>query len=286
MAGSLELQSPQEQQFHALIVGGGICGLATAVAILLAGSKCTVFETVDEVREVGAGLQITPNGTRLLEKWGLFSELRNQATEPETFSMYRYDGRILAHRENYDQEIKTRYGSPIWCLHRADLQRALLCRAKQLGAQVRFGAHIQSVDQDNLAVTLNTGETVLGDIIVAADGLRSSTRTFIIEKSLAPEPTGDLAYRILLDAANIQEPELKKWLRTTGIHIWVGPGVHAVAYSIKGGRWLNLVLCVPDDLPQSVARAKGNLEEMRRLFVGWDSMSVVCHERSRLSSDP
>ncbi|MCJ1351491.1 MAG: hypothetical protein MMC33_001475 [Icmadophila ericetorum] len=80
----------------------GICGLAADISTALGGNKVTVFEAVAELEEVGAGLQITPNGTRLLRAWGLQEQLIGKATPPETFSMYRYDGRLLAHRDQYD----------------------------------------------------------------------------------------------------------------------------------------------------------------------------------------
>lgn len=143
-------------------------------------------------------------------------------------------------------------------------------RAVELGVNLRLGTRVADVDFDAAAVVLESGERVQGDVVLAADGLWSGTRSKFMGRAVPPKPTGDLAYRILLDAGEIEDPELREWITEPAIHIWIGPETHAVGYSIQGGRMYNMVLLVPDDLPEEVARQKGDLEEMRRLFVGWD----------------
>lgn len=275
----LRLASP-EPPLHLLIIGGGLCGLSAAISARLAGQHATVLESVSAFREVGAGLQVTPNGTRLLRAWGLADVLGPKAAIPEFFRMYRYTGKVLAERTMYSSEIGGLYKAPIWCLHRSDLQLAMAERAKELGAVVRLGCKVTGVDAGEerrqneqvagMSVSLEGGEVVRGDIVLAADGVWSQTRQELIGINIQPKPTGDLAYRILLDREKIRDDKLRAWLDNPGINIWVGPEMHAVGYSIKGGRWLNLVLLVKDNLPEGVMKAEGNLAEMRALFQEWD----------------
>jgi salicylate hydroxylase len=123
-----------------------------------------------------------------------------------------------------------------------------------------------------VGVRIEGGEELRGDIVLGADGVWSETRKELLGTDVRPKPTGDLAYRILLDRETIADDMLKPWLDTPGINIWVGPEVHAVGYSIKGGRWLNLVLLVKDDLPDDVMKSEGDLAEMKAIFRDWDPM--------------
>ena len=259
---------------HVLIIGAGICGLGAAISLALEGHQVSVFESAPQLHTVGAGIQITPNGVRILRRWGVAEELASKAPAPETLSIIRFDGlRELAHRSNYREEIQSRYGEPIWCLHRIHLQKALATRAEKLGVRISFNSPVRDVDFDRPSIICENTYTEAGDLIVAADGLWSSTRSYFSGKSVLPQPTGDLAYRITLTADQVTgDTELWDTITRPGIRIWLGPGAHAVAYSLPGGEILNVVLIVPDDLPHNVAKAEGDLEEMVKLFEGWDPL--------------
>lgn len=252
-----------------LIIGGGLCGLATGIAVRLAGHDVTIVEMVASLEEVGAGIQLTPNGSRLLRAWGVQIAWNDT---PKVFEMRRFDGRPLARRSEYGQEIEQRYGSPLLCLHRADLQRGLEQRARELGVTIRLGAQATRIESGCGEVKLQSGESIQSDIVVAADGLWSTSRSALMSPPPLPQPTGDLAYRISVDRESIQDIALRRKFAQSGIHIWVGPDVHAVAYSVRGGTTINLVLCVPDTLPANIPKAQGDLAEMHALFDGWDPM--------------
>ncbi|KAL8792762.1 MAG: hypothetical protein Q9195_004649 [Heterodermia aff. obscurata] len=264
----------QPSSLHVLIIGAGLCGLGAAISIALNGNRASVFECVPKLHEVGAGLQITPNGVRILREWGIANELTSKAAVPETLTMIRYDGsKVLAHRQCYDTELENQYGEAIWCLHRVDLQKALARRAKELGVRLSFGCRITSVDFAEPAIVFENGQVEKGDMVIAADGLWSSTRSSFLGRSLLPKPTGDLAYRITLRADQVKHDiELHNIISSPSIRIWMGPQAHAVAYSLLGGEILNVVLLVRDDLPPNVAKAEGDLAEMTRLFEGWDPL--------------
>ena len=129
------------------------------------------------------------------------------------------------------------------------------------------------LDFDKPSVRLETGEELHADLIVAADGLWSKCREkFLASKGTAdhPLPTGDLAYRIVLKLDEVNDPELKDWISQPSCQFWIGPRSHVVAYSLRDGQMFNIVLLVPDDLPENVARQPGSLDEMRALFTDWD----------------
>lgn len=264
-----------------LIIGGGLCGLATAISVTLSGHSATILEASDGQHEFGAGLQSSPNGTRLYQRWGIEDILRPITSAPRVLEIRDFDGDVLARRENYDKEIKERYGHPLWTLHRVDLQYALIQRAKALGVNIKFASRVIDIHVAKIrpSARLENGEEYHGDLLVVADGVWSALSSQVLGRPVAPEPTGDMAYRITLDGASVtDDDELSAWMRTPRIQIWVGPRAHAVAYSVRDSSQLNVVLLVKDDFEASAkareARRAGDVAEMRHMFEDWDPLLV------------
>ncbi|KAH5846839.1 hypothetical protein HBI91_214770 [Parastagonospora nodorum] len=234
-----------------------------------------VLEGARELAEIGAGLQLTPNATRLLQNWSVYDTIRGQVCEPVTLIVHNYRGKILAHEENFDANIRRKYGAPFSDCHRVDLQQALVKRAKELGVVVVLNAKVTNVDfgsttGDRARVKTSEGQKYDADLIVGADGLWSSCRSTMLGRNDPPLPTGDLAYRIVLKIDQISDPKLREMVQPPACRFWAGPDAHVVAYSLRGGNMYNVVLLVPDDLEEGVARTEGNLNEMKKLFEGWD----------------
>ncbi|ROW06809.1 hypothetical protein VMCG_04122 [Cytospora schulzeri] len=264
-------QSKSPIKLDVVVVGAGISGLATAISTALSGHNVTVFESAKELLEIGAGIQITPNSTRILQRWALPDHLWHAAAEPASLSVHRYTGELLAHEENFDKNIRRKYQAPFLDMHRVDLQLSLYERAKQLGVQFRLGEKADSIDVDAAELTTASGHKATADIIVAADGLWSKTAAFFRGRKSSPLPTGDLAYRLVLNLEDVaDDPELSAWVSNPTLHFWIGPGTHVVGYSMRKGKIFNLVLLCPDDLPEGVSRQPGDLQEMKALFTDWD----------------
>lgn len=274
MSGSgTQSNKPASFQLHLVVVGAGLAGLAAAISTRLEGHRVTVLEKTTRLEEVGAGLQVTPNASRLFHHWGVFDELSSKAAVPSYLAVRRYDGtRILAHEDRYQEKILERYGAPFWDLHRADLQETLVRRARSLGVDIRLGFDVQHVDFQRAAVVAQDGQKVQGDLVLGADGLWSRTRSFLLQQQLTPTPTGDLAYRIILNLEDIKDPELRDLVSNPSVNFWIGPESHVVGYSLRQGRMYNLVLLRPDDLPEHVSRSAADVDEMRKLFEPWDPM--------------
>ncbi|CRK17179.1 FAD-dependent monooxygenase OpS4 like protein [Verticillium longisporum] len=261
-------QSPV--QLDVIVVGAGLAGLATAISISLSGHKVTVFESTQELLEVGAGLQLTPNCTRILQQWQMPDKLWESAAEPTSLFVHRYSGKVLAMESDFHKNTRRKYDAPFLDMHRVDLQLSLFERAKALGVRFEMGHKVDDIDFDLVQVTSKSGLKAKADLIVAADGLWSRSRTLFNKKGDLPRPTGDLAYRVVLDLEQVTDPELRLWISNPAVHFWIGPGAHAVGYSVRAGRMYNIVLLVPDDLPLGVSRQAGSVEEMRALFGDWD----------------
>ncbi|KAF2212642.1 hypothetical protein CERZMDRAFT_111727 [Cercospora zeae-maydis SCOH1-5] len=257
------------------VVGAGISGLCTAISCALTGHRVLVVEGARDLAEIGAGFQITPNGSRVFKHFGILEKLEPQAAEPRSLIVRRWqDGKILSHTENYGEEMRRKYGAPFWDLHRVDVQRTLAERANELGVQIRLEARVEDVDFENAKIMLKGGEILQADLLVGADGLWSICRQKFLamqgKKEDAPLPTGDLAYRIVLNLEDVEDPQIRDIISNPSAQFWIGPEAHVVAYSIRNGKMFNIVLLVPDDLPPDVARQAGSTDEMRAIFKNWD----------------
>lgn len=256
-----------------IIVGAGLGGLAAAISTKLENPShnVLVLEAAKELAEIGAGLQVTPNATRLLKQWGLGPRLEKTSSSPEIFTIHRYsDGQVLGQRDNFGAEMLSKYGSHFWDMHRADLQLAMYERAVEVGVEFQFGAIVTRHDLNTPAVTLSDGEWIEGDLIIAADGLWSRCRQSFLAQPSPPLPTGDLAYRVVLRVDDIEDLELRSFFKTPRVALWAGPDCHVISYPLKGNSLINVVLLVPDNLPEGVAKVAGDLAEMHKLFADWD----------------
>ncbi|KAI1775777.1 FAD/NAD(P)-binding domain-containing protein [Hypoxylon cercidicola] len=260
-------------QLHVIIVGAGLGGLGAAIAILLAGHKVTVLESASEIGEIGAGIQVLPNSSRILISWGLEEKLVKHATMPRYVKMIGWKGNLLSRMDLH--AYADVLGTPFWDFHRANLHRCLLDRAIELGAQLHVRSRVQTIKyaQDGLTATavLNDGRNMSADLIVGADGISSHLREVLLGKPDPPLPTGDLAYRLLINAKDmLADPDLQHFIQNPQVNYWIGPDAHAVNYVLRGGELFNMVLLVPDDMPEAAMTVDGNVEEMQALYKDWD----------------
>ena len=256
------------------IIGAGLAGLAASISISLSGHRVTVLEGASRLAEIGAGLQITPNASRLLAHWGLLEKAESVAAIPTVLAVHRYsDGKVLAETREFDTDVREKYGAPFIDMHRVDLQRMLFERAEELGVCVRLGVRVAKIEHEDQRprVILQDGSVEECDLVVGADGLWSKCMESLLGRREDPKPTGDLAYRIVLGIDQLDDDaELYNLVKNPECHFWAGPDSHVVGYSVRRGEMYNLVLLCPDDLPADVSRRPGSTEEMKALFTGWD----------------
>ena len=217
-----------------LVAGGGIGGLAAALAARKAGWEAQVFEQADALSEAGAGIQLGPNVTRILGEWGLLrGEFAARASRPSRLLVRdALTGAQLGQLPFSDFE--SRYGAPYLTVHRVDLQATLLRAAEAAGVRLHTGRKVGEIVEIGRGVRVETlpGPAVEGEALVGADGLWSTVRTFVAG-SEAPRVSGHLAYRGLVPGVRQQE-----------VTVWLAPAMHLVTYSVRGGECLNVVCVV------------------------------------------
>ncbi|KAK4688408.1 hypothetical protein P7C73_g1701, partial [Tremellales sp. Uapishka_1] len=249
-------------QLHIIIVGAGLGGLASAISCSLAGHAVTVLEAAVKLGEVGAGIQLTPNVTRLMKRWGLFPRLEPLAVEPRSIYFRRWSTGEAIGLTRLVPDFEQAFGSPYWVVHRAHLHEALLDRAKELGAAV----HVNSRTRET---------TYSADLILGCDGLKSVTRShFLNGNDPGPSPSPYCAYRATVPMELLKaDPELAPLVEHADLSVWIGDRRHVMSYPINGGKTFNMVLSHPDTTPAGkewTADPAETLEEMRQNYKGWD----------------
>lgn len=279
---------------YALIAGGGIGGLAAAVACTRAGWGARLYEQASAFSEVGAGIQLGPNATRVLGSWGLESALARVAAVPRQLRIRSaLDGAELG-LLRLGAAFSARYGAPYLTIHRADLQGLLLEAARQAGVYLRLKSRASSVRvvPDAVRLRINDDHEVQAEAVIAADGVWSEVRAQVFGND-GPVSTGHLAYRTLA-----LQQELPSALRSQDVTVWLGPRLHVVVYPVKAGEQLNVVAIVQgrsqgpaQDWDQGAALADLHtamgplclpLQELIRAMPGWRLWAL--HDRPPMRS--
>ncbi|RUP08741.1 FAD-dependent monooxygenase [Hyphomicrobium sp.] len=243
---------------NALVAGAGIGGLAAAIALAARGIDVHVCERRSEFPEEGAGIQIGPNGSRILRDLGVEKFLETKIASPAALSVRDgATGRELTQLP-LGSWIAERHGAPYWTAHRRDLHIALRARADaEPRITITRGTGIVSFEnrRDGIRATAANGETFDAAVLIAADGLWSGLRDQISGSRKSDLiPVGKTAFRSVVPAAHLP-PELVP----NAVHIWLSPGAHVVHYPVSGGEDIALVVIADD-----VTRVEG-----------WDSPIVA-----------
>jgi salicylate hydroxylase len=233
-------------KLHVVVVGAGLGGLACAIACRQHGLKVTVLERTDEIRPVGAGIQLPSNASKIMRRLGLSDQLtQHGAVLVQNHTLRSYmSGEILA-RKTAGPTMARDYGGAWMVIHRAAYQQLLLDEAIRLGTNLRTGCEVVRVEEMQNAVFLHTGEKVVGDVIIGADGLWSFLRSVVLGVQSLPSETGDLAYRGTFTAAQLQatgDMAIQELLEESDVQVWLGPDKHVVFYPLNGKDEYNLVL--------------------------------------------
>jgi 2-polyprenyl-6-methoxyphenol hydroxylase-like FAD-dependent oxidoreductase len=248
------------------IAGAGIGGLTAALALATKGFRVVVLEKAERLEEVGAGLQLSPNASRVLIDLGLKPRLAARAVVPEAVSIMsaRAGGEIA--RLPLGEAATQRAGAPYWVIHRADLQAGLLAEAKaHPDIELRLGCQFEdaTAHAKGLTVVQRSGNHRQQDValaLIGADGVWSTVRHQLFPHAGA-QFSGLIAWRGTLEAR-----QLPRELTAARVQLWMGPDAHLVAYPISAGRQINVVAVVPGTWNRPGWSTEGSAAEVKNAF--------------------
>ena len=249
---------------HLLVVGGGIGGLAAALALARLGLRVTLLEQASEIGEIGAGIQLGPNAFAALDALGVGENARGRAVfTDELIMMDAVDASVVG-RFPVGQAFRARFGNPYAVIHRADIHTSILEGVRGSDRiQFHTSTKVVRIEQDASSVTAidQHGQRFTADALVAADGVRSVARDIFFGDT--PRVSGHVVYRAVVPLA-----DMPRDLRVNAPVVWAGPNCHLVHYPLRGGSEYNLVVTFHSRQQEQWSVTDGSKEEVLSYFQG------------------
>jgi 3-hydroxybenzoate 6-monooxygenase len=258
--------SDKQSDLPVLVSGGGIGGLAAALALVRQGFQVQVFEQAPEIGEIGAGIQLGPNAFHAFDALGVGDKARGRAVYTDYMVMHDALDETLVGKIETGEPFRKRFGNPYAVIHRADIHGSLLEGAVETG-RVQFftNTRIEKIEQDEAAKTVTAidqnGKRWLGQALIGADGGKSVVRAQYVNDP--PRVTGHVVYRAVVDKADF--PDDLKW---NAASLWAGPKCHLVHYPLRGGEQYNVVVTFHSRQQEQWGVTDGSKEEVESYFQG------------------
>jgi salicylate hydroxylase len=252
------------QQLPVIVAGGGIGGLAAALALVRQGFAVAVLEQAPEIGEIGAGIQLGPNAFHAFDALGVGDKARGRAVYTDYMVMHDALDEYQVGKIPTGEAFQKRFGNPYAVIHRADVHLSLLEGAQETG-KVEFitSTRVERIAQDDAGVTVfcTNGKSYLGQALIGADGGKSVVRQLYVND--APRVTGHVVYRAVVDKKDF--PVDLQW---NAASIWVGPNCHLVHYPLRGGEQYNVVVTFHSRKQEEWGVTDGSKEEVLSYFQG------------------
>lgn len=249
-----------------LIAGAGIGGLTAALCLQKAGNEVTVFEQSSRFAEVGAGLQCGANALRVMDHLDLLESIEAVAVAPERADFRDHKTGATIYSATFGAAYRQKYGAPYLHIYRPDLHHILHSNFVARGGTVRLGTRVERFTEssEEVEVGLQDGDIEHGDVLIAADGIKSALRAQIVGNR-EPRFTGNVAWRGVLPANVLPEGFMDKIVSN-----FVGPGKHMVIYYLRQQQLVNFVAVLEDKQWQEQSwTTKAPWEELKSAFKGW-----------------
>ncbi len=272
---------------HLAVVGGGIGGLAAALAVARSGHRVTVVERAARFGEIGAGLQLAPNASLALEELGVLDAVQRSAVAPPRLVMAdALTGEQITALDLCGDSYRSRFKHPYLVTHRTDLHGALLAACQEHPSiSLRTGHTVTDAVQTSAEVRLHFAETperLAADAVVAADGLRSRLRQILVDDG-APVCSKYVAYRGALPVSSMTG-SMAQHATTESVIVWAGPRMHLVQYPVRRGELYNQVAVFESDHYTPGSDDWGTEAELEERFAGTcdavrDALPLVARDR-------
>jgi salicylate hydroxylase len=252
---------------HVIVIGGGIGGLSAALALLRRGIDVTVYEQSPELKEVGAGIQVSSNGSRVLYAWGLEEALAGVQVTPAGREIRHWGTGETWNWFTLGAASIRRYGTPHLMLHRGDLHGILADAVRALKADaIRLGRRCVGIAQsgERVEARFDGGEAVHAAFVLGADGIHSNVRKSLFGAD-APQFTGVVAWRGIVPMDRLP-PHISRPVGTN----WLGPRGHVLHYPVRRGELMNFISFVErDDWRIESWTIEGTTGELADDYRGW-----------------
>ncbi len=258
-------------EYPVIIAGAGVAGLVTALALHRQGVSFHLYEQVSELAEVGAGLQLSPNGTRVLIELGLEDAMREVVCEAERKEVRHGISGQTWKLFDLGRDCLERFGSPYWFVHRGDLQQVLLKALRKQAPHaltVGLGVHSAIPQGDHVRVQLSDGRSVKASVVLGCDGVHSRLRSAMVPNDPV-QFTGLMAWRGLVPMDRLP-PHLRVTEHQAVGTNWVGPGAHVITYPLRRAQLMNVVGIIErDDWRHESWNQTGTHDELLADFAAW-----------------
>lgn len=247
-----------------LVAGGGIGGLAAALALVRQGFAVKVLEQAAQLGEIGAGIQLGPNAFSAFDALGIGEKARSRAVYTDEMVMHDALDETLVGRIPTGEAFRQRFGNPYAVIHRADVHMSLLEGVRESGlVALLTSTAVQRVEQDETGVTVfdGAGNQHRGMALIGADGVKSAVRRQYVGDEA--RVSGHVVYRAVVDRENFPAD-----LRWNAASIWVGPNCHLVHYPLRGGEQYNVVVTFHSREKEEWSVREGSREEVQSYFEG------------------
>ena len=258
--------SANSRDLPVIVCGGGIGGLAAALALVRRGLSAVVLEQAPEIGEIGAGIQLGPNAFHAFDALGIGDKARGRAVYTDCMVMHDAIDETQVGKIETGEAFRKRFGNPYAVIHRADIHLSLLEGAQQTGrVEFHTNTRVEKVEQDAAAKAVTAidqnGRRWTGRALIGADGGKSVVRAQYVNDP--PRVTGHVVYRAVVD-----KDEFPENLRWNAASLWAGPKCHLVHYPLRGGEQYNIVVTFHSRQQEQWGVTDGSKAEVESYFQG------------------